>query len=149
MYNDGCLAMVEDFRVPSRNQTNDRHWDTRAPGELGHFARFFTQSFPLAQLAPQYKFYSMLNINTIWKVLEMFASQKQFSPTYLQCWVFFQCLFENHSLSFNHDLSKWSHYKNWFYDTLLLIQSKICISSQESIIIIVLSILSQKHCLSW
>ena len=69
--------MVEDFRVPSRNQTNDLHWDTRTPGELGHFTRFFTQSFPLAQLAPQYKFYSMLNINTIWKVLEIFASQKQ------------------------------------------------------------------------
>ena len=51
--------------------------------------------------------------------------------------IFFQCLFKNHSLSFNHDLPKWSQYKNWFYDTLLLIEPKICISSQESIIIIV------------
>lgn len=147
---NGCLAMFEDFRVPSRNQTNDLHWDTRTPGELGHFTRFFTQSFPLAQLAPQYKFYSMLNINTIWKVLEIFASQKQFSPTYLQCWIFFNVYSKTTvSLSFNHDLPKWSQYKNWFYDTLLLIEPKICISSQESIIIIVFSILSQKHCLSW
>ena len=62
---------------------------------------------------------------------------------------FFFNVYSKTTVSFNHDLPKWSQYKNWFYDRLLLIEPKICISSQESIIIIVLSILSQKHCLSW
>ena len=45
---------------------------------------------------------------------------------------FFQCLFQNHTFTFNHDLPKWSQYKNWFSDTLLFIKPKISISSHES-----------------
>ena len=36
------------------------------------------------------------------------------------------------TLSFNHDIPKWSQYKSWFSDTSLFIEAKISISSHES-----------------
>lgn len=43
----------------------------------------------------------------------------------------FQCLFQNHSLTFNHNLPK-SQCKNWFADTFLFIERKISILSHEN-----------------
>ena len=43
----------------------------------------------------------------------------------------FQCLFQNPSLTFNHNLPK-SQCKNWFADTFLFIERKISILSHEN-----------------